>query len=311
MKVFACTGLVICLMVACQEKQQEHRSVVATVDGAPLYLDALERELRRNRFDGEEGAQPSLESLRVQTRTLLDNLIDRRLLLREAERYHVVVGTDEVEAAYERTRAGWSDTDIDELLHAKDVTPAELKRELRELSLIRKYLHDHVFARIAVTDAEISDYIKNHPELQIQPDEVHALQIVVQTEEKAEAILREIQRGMPFGEAAVKYSLSPEAKNGGDRGFFVRGSMPDVFDNVCFDLREGEVSNVVGSDFGFHLFKIVEKRSEGLRPIEKVRDQVERLLRHQKESDAHNSKLVELRAKAKIAIDEKELARVR
>jgi parvulin-like peptidyl-prolyl isomerase len=281
------------------------------VNGTPLYLDAFERELRRVEIDEEEGGLPPLATVHTQKRVLLDNLIDRRLLISEAEQHNVVVSIDEVESAYQRTRGGWTDLDIDELLSKKDITAAELKRELRELLLIDKYLRDHVFSRIAVTDEEITHYLDKHPELQVQPEAVRALQIVVKTEERAEAILREIRRGASFEDSAVKYSLSPEAKNGGDLGFFERGTMPSIFDEVCFKLRPGEVSKVVASDYGFHLFKVIERRAEALKPVAQLRDEIEQRLRGDKERQAHQAKVDLLRATAKIAIHDKELARVR
>jgi parvulin-like peptidyl-prolyl isomerase len=296
------------LVAACPATQTlEERRVIATVDGTPIYSDALERELRRGRFDDDEGGMPSMASLQVQRQALLDNLIDRRLLYHAAERHHVVVGIDEVEGIYKRTRSGWNDAEIDALLQRKDVTPAELKRDLRDLLAIKKYLHDHVFSRIAVTDKEISTYIDEHPEVQIQPEEVHALHIVVKTEEKAESVLKEIKRGLAFDEAAEKYSLSSEAKHGGDLGFFSRGSMPSVFDSVCFSLKPGQVSDVVTSDYGFHLFKVVERRPEAVKPVTQVRDTVEQMLRHDKERQAHRDKVAELRKSAKITIMDKEL----
>jgi len=302
----------IALLTACTStKSEDERRVVATVNDTPIYVDALQRELQRGSFDDDEGGVPTMASRQVQKRVMLDNLVDRRLLSTEAEHHHVVVGINEVEGAYQRTRAGWDSEEIDALLQRKDVTPAELKRDLRDLITIQKYLRDHLFARIAVTDKEISDHIEGHPEVQIQSEEVHALHIVVKTEEKAEAVLREIRsRTVAFGDAAEAHSLSPEAKSGGDLGFFTRGSMPGIFDEICFNLRVGEVSKVVASDYGFHLFKVVERRAEALKPVTQVRDTVEQMLRHDQERQAHRDKVAELRKAATIVIHNKELARV-
>jgi parvulin-like peptidyl-prolyl isomerase len=303
--------LILLWVLSCSTtKPEEDRRVVARVNDTPIYLASLQREMQRGRFDDDEGGLPTLATRQTQRRALLDNLIDRRLLFTEAEQQHVVVGIDEVETAYERTRTGWQADEIDALLQRKDITPAELKRELRDLLTIQKYLRDHLFARIAVTDKEISDYIEAHPEVQIQPEEVHALHIVVKTEEKAKDILSKVRRGLTFEDAAIQYSLSPEAKNRGDLGFFIRGSMPRVFDEVCFRLRPGEVSKVVASDYGYHLFKVVERRDEALKPVAQVRDTVEQMLRRDKQRQAHRDKVASLREAATVVIFNKELARV-
>ncbi|MBI5508514.1 MAG: peptidylprolyl isomerase [Deltaproteobacteria bacterium] len=290
------------------DKDKERR-VLASVNGMPIYVDEFLREFHRIRLNDEEGG-PSVASDNAQKRTLLDDLIERRLTMQEAEKSNVLVGIEEVEVAYERTRAGWDVSEVDKLLESKDITAAEMKRELRELLMLQKYFRDHVFSRVAVTDEEISRYIEAHPETQILPEEVHALQIVVKTEEKAQEISQQIKKGMPFEEAATKYSLSPEAKNGGDLGSFARGSMPSIFDEVCFGLKVGEISKVVASDYGFHLFKVVERRPEALKPVDRLRDEIEKKLRREKEREAQTAKIQDLKRAAKIVIEDKELARV-
>jgi peptidyl-prolyl cis-trans isomerase C len=195
------------------------------------------------------------------------------------------------------------------VLQEKDTTPAELKRELREMLLVRKYLRDHVFSRVAVTDAEIEAYLNDHAEMHIVPEQVRALQILVKTEEQAKQVVDELKKNTTFEDAAMKYSLSPEAKSGGDLGFFARGAMPAVFDEVCFNTPVNQVSKIVSSDYGFHLFKVIERRPQAERPMEEVRDKVEAILRRDKEAAAQRAKLDELRKATKITIQEETLAK--
>lgn len=291
------------------ERSEKKRHVIATINGVPIYVDEFKRELQRVRLDDDEG-QPSVASIKTQKGVLLDDLIERRLLLEEADRNNVLVGINEVEGAYQRTRAGWRPEELEEILQGKDTTAAEVKAEVRDMLMIKKYFGEHVFARIAVTDNDIATYLEQHPETQIIPEQVRARQIVVKTEEKANEVLRVIRKGKTFEEAAVKFSLSPEAKNGGDLGFFSRGFMPRIFDEVCFKLRVGEVSKVVQSDYGHHIFKVVEKRAESLKPVDQVRDDAEKELRRQRESEAHGKKIAALRKAATVIIHERELARV-
>lgn len=300
------------LLAACAQHsgdKEKKRRVLAEVNGVPIYVDQFQRELQRVRLDDEEG-QPSAASMQAQKRALVDDLIDRRILLQEADRHNVLVGIDEVEAAYQKSRAGWEPDDLDAALEAKDITAAELKAEIRDGLMVSKYFRENVFARVAVTDAEITEYVESHPEIQVIPEQVRALQIVVKTAEKAKEVIKEIRGGLPFEDAAEKYSLGPTADNGGDLGFFSRGSMPRLVDEVCFRLRPGEMSEVVASDFGYHIFKVIEKRPEELKPVEQARDAAENLLRRRKERAAEEAKLAELRNAATIVIHEKELARV-
>lgn len=306
--VLTCTALLGAACLKTGSKEPE-RQVLASIDGLPIYADEFARELERFRLDDEAGL-PSAAGDGIQKRVLLDNLIDRRLVLRAAELHNVIVGIDEVEAAYQRMRGGWKEAELEQILRDKDLTQAELKAELRDHLTVRKYFRDHVFSRVAVTDEEIESYLEKHPGMHEVAEQVRARQIVVKTEEEAKGILAEIKKGLAFEDAAMKYSLSPEGKSGGDLGFFARGSMPRVFDEPCFGLEPGQVSAVVASEYGFHIFKVVERRPATPRPIEQVREQVEALLRRDKERGAQASKLTELRSKATIVVQEEQLARI-
>jgi peptidyl-prolyl cis-trans isomerase C len=290
----------------------DRRDVIATVAGSPIYLDEFEHELQRFRAgnDDDEAGLPPETSDEAQKRALLDMLIDRRLVVRAAEEANIIVGSDAVDHAYERARSGWREAELDGLLAKKDVTPAEMKNEVRDLLLIRKYFRDEVYARVAVTDPEIEAFLSKNPEVNLRPEEVRARQILVKTEDEARAVLAEIKAGTSFEDAAIKHSITPEAKNGGDLGYFTHGEMPKFIDAACFKLNVNQMSDVVPSEYGFHLFKLVDKKPAAARPIEKVRDEVEQKLRQAKERDAQSATIAELRRKAQIVVREELLKRV-
>ena len=113
---------------------------------------------------------------------------------------------------------------------------------------------------------------------------------------------------MKFEEAAMKYSLGPEGKNGGDLGFFAPGEMPAAFDEICFKLRVGQLSSVVATDYGYHLFKIVDREGTSQRPIAEVREEIELKLRREQEEAAQVRTIAGLRKNAKIKLPtEKEI----
>ncbi len=306
--------LVVCLSLlagACTGRgvMSEERPLLARVSGMPIYVDEFKRELLRIKLDGEEGI-PAAGSAEAQKQALLDDLIERRLVLQECERKNVVVSSAEVEASFERSRAGWKEEDFTALLKEQDTTPAELKAELRDQLVIRKYFRDHVFSRVAVTDAEIETHLQAHPEALVDPEQVRAQHIVVKTEEEAQRVLQEIKAGTAFEDAAMKYSLSPEGKNGGDLGWFPRGVMPATFDEVCFGLSVGQISKVVPSDYGFHVFKVLERRAAQPKNPALARERIEAELRREKEREAQLLAVAALKKAATIVVQEEQLARV-
>ncbi len=110
---------------------------------------------------------------------------------------------------------------------------------------------------------------------------------------------------------AREHSLSPDARQGGDLGFFPRGVMPPPFDEVCFSLKPGQLSGVVRSSYGFHLFKLLEKRPARRRPLEEVAPSIAARLLAERRAAAEAQLVAGLRAKAAIAIDEAQLAAAR
>lgn len=287
---------------------REHEPV-ALVGGVPIELKEFKRELARLRIDTND-TLISASTNEVQKRALVEHLIERKLVLREAEAKNVLVGIDEVEVELQRMKKGWPEGEFEEGLEKRDVTNSELKREIRNLILVRRFFRDHVFSRVAVTDDEIEQYLQAHPEEAVSPEQVRARHIVVQTEDEAKEILERIRGGLAFEEAAMQYSKSPDGRSGGELGFFKRGEMPKVFDEVCFKHREGLVDEVVASDYGFHLLKIVEKRPQTSRPLEQVRGEIEDLLLKQKKRDAQLMFVKKLRDEATIEIKENTLASI-
>lgn len=105
--------------------------------------------------------------------------------------------------------------------------------------------------------ASFGDYI--NPNLDVT--EVRASHILVKTRPEAVKIRKEIVNGdISFEDAAEKYSLCPSSVNGGDLGYFKRGQMVQPFSDVAFDLKVGKISDPVGTKFGWHLIKVVDKR---------------------------------------------------
>jgi parvulin-like peptidyl-prolyl isomerase len=84
---------------------------------------------------------------------------------------------------------------------------------------------------------------------------VKASHILVKKHSEAERILKEIKSGADFAELAKKHSLCPSGKKGGNLGFFQRGQMVKEFEQTAFSLRKGELSEVVKTQFGYHIIK--------------------------------------------------------
>jgi peptidyl-prolyl cis-trans isomerase C len=281
---------------------------VAVVNGEPIAGDALARELRDAQA-GADGAPAATGD--VLRKRVLDDLVDRALLLQQARARSVAVGQDQVERAFLRLRAEYPGSHFEDLLAQQRLSQAELKARLKEQLTLERLFEQEVFPQVKVPDAEVERYYAAHGAEFQEPERVRVLQIVVASKEEAQQI-RDRLRAHPqtFAEVARRSSIAPEGKGGGDLGFIGKGSgFPEVFD-VCFTLPPNAISDVTPSPYGFHIFKVVEKRPAQRRTLEQARPAILDKLGRDRRTAAQDEYVAALRKRAKITIDEKALAAV-
>lgn len=289
-------------------KGGEAPDTVAVVNGEPISRAAFERELRQFRLGSVEGGtDPAL--LR---KSVLDDLVTRALLLQQARARNVSVGPEDVERAYLRLRAEYPGTAFDDLLAQEKLSAAELRARLRDQLTTEKLFHDEVFPRVEVGEDEVRAWVEAHPAELDEPERVHALQVVVRTRDEAQRVRDELRRKpQAFADVARRASIGPEGRNGGDLGWFARGTgMPEVFD-VCFKLPLNTVSDVIPSPYGFHLFKVVARKAGSRRSLDQARPAIVQRLTREKRARAQEEYVAALRAQATIRIDGAAVAAVR
>ncbi len=143
---------------------------------------------------------------------------------------------------------------------------------------------ESIGSQLAVTDAEVSAWYEGHKKQFEQPEERRASHILIASEKlgkdkakaKAEELLKEIRKNpASFGELAKKNSDDPgSAAKGGDLGYFGQGMMVKPFEDATLKLKEGQISEVVESDFGFHIIKLTGIHAAKLKPLAEVKGQI-------------------------------------
>ena len=154
--------------------------------------------------------------------------------------------------------------------------PEQVKVEYVILSL------DSMLSQISVSDAEIKARFEGHKDKYQQPEERRAshILIVAKTEgekaaakAKAEEVLKEVRKTpAKFADLAKQYSQDPgSAKSGGDLGYFGRGMMVKAFEEAVFKQKEGEISDVLESEFGYHIIKLTGIKTAKVKSLDEVR----------------------------------------
>ncbi|MEW5805954.1 MAG: peptidylprolyl isomerase [Acidobacteriota bacterium] len=168
---------------------------------------------------------------------------------------------------------------------------------------------DDLKKEVQITENDIKVYYRNNISDFQQTEQVAAKHILIkvdpnstpETDEKAkkdiEEILSRARRGESFEELAKKFSQDEgSSPNGGDLGRFQRGMMVKEFEDVAFSLAVGAISDVVRTQFGYHIIKVTEKIPERLITLEEARDRIMRELEYEKTQDLLESKMNKIRA---------------
>lgn len=152
----------------------------------------------------------------------------------------------------------------------------EFQKELKlvEENMLKNYAMHKIFEQVEASDDELRKYYEENKEV-ISPNTTYtASHILLDDEDKAVEVLKEIEGGLNFDEAARKYSKDPSAANGGSLGTFPKGVMVKEFQDGLDSLKVGEISKPVKSQFGYHIIKLDNVNNEEAKAFEEVKDQV-------------------------------------
>lgn len=201
---------------------------------------------------------------------------------------------------------------VDELVSQEiiylDAIEKEMEKEeefIKELDrlkegLLKQYAVNKLLMDTSVTDEEVEAYYNENKEIFKKPESVVASHILIDSEEKANEIVKEINEGLSFEDAAVKHSSCPSKEQGGNLGEFGRGQMVPEFDAAVFDMEIGPISEPVKSQFGYHIIKVTAKNEESLSSFEEVQQQLFQQLLGMKQQEIYVEKTNELKEKYEV-----------
>ena len=269
--------------------------ILATINGEKVTVDDFEK------YRGLE--QWKFEKINPSKTKILDDFLKGRLLLQEAKKRALDATDEEVEKNVQEFKGSYTKAeDFEELLAAKGWTLKDFKEGRSDEIKMKKLVEQITSEQAGLKEEDLKKYYKTHLKEFWHPSQVHARQIVTDSREKALSIKEMLDKGTSFEETAGKYSLSPDRKKGGDLGWFERGVMPKEFDQVCLALRVKEMSPVIQTPYGFHIFQLLEKRPAGQFGFEEVKNKIQSTLTGEKGREIFQKWYEDLRSKAEVKV---------
>ncbi|MCF6150020.1 MAG: hypothetical protein E3K37_15310 [Candidatus Kuenenia sp.] len=247
------------------KQKDDSKKVVATINGEDITQAEVERVLNRFKNQIPPDRIASVE------KQVLEGLVAQKLFLQFIKEKKITVGDDVLNAELDKVREdiqmnpGLAGKSLEEVLESHGSTVEDLKRDIIiSMSLEKFFAAD-------VADEKVREYFEKNKQI-YDGTEVKASHILVdtrnaQSEEdlkkakaKIDKIKSEVAEGKKdFAKLAEEYSDCPSAKKGGDLGYFQRkGQMVEPFAAVAFALKVGEVSDVVQTQFGYHIIKVTD-----------------------------------------------------
>ena len=288
---------------------------VASVNGEAVTVQEFALELREQLGVGREEAASFGDKNNGRYQEIkgkiLDQVIEQHLLQQEARKKGVEVDPLVLQAEVDEARRGLSESDFARLLKDLGIDEAAWHERLENRLRIRLLQNQEVQQRVDVSSEDVRTYYEGHQSDFTMPAQVRVSQIVVATEGEAHNLAQNLKahKAENFAELAKKFSQSPDAENGGDVGFYAKGQMPSVFD-LAFDLPVGAVSPVTPSEYGFHIFKVVEKRGSRVQALSEVAPQILERLKQEQESKLYAAWMAKLKKESQIVRNEDQLRKL-
>lgn len=307
-------SLMLASTLALAEEKKEPAGQAAVVNGVAISKDDFNREMdfyiKRASQQGQQVPQAQIGMMKNQ---VLDSLIDRELLFQETKKKDIKVDVKEVDAEIQKIKQRYAkEGEFEQLLSNMGLTESDVRIQIERGLAIQQLIDKEVRTKVKIGDEEAKSYYDANPQLFQQPEQVKASHILVKVDadapqekkdearKKIESVQKKAKEGEDFASLAKTYSEGPSGPKGGDLGYFRRGQMVKPFEDAAFDLKPNQTSDIVETQFGYHLIKVVDKKPAQKVAYADVKEQLSEHLKKQKMDTEASTYIQSLRSGAKI-----------
>jgi peptidyl-prolyl cis-trans isomerase C len=283
---------------------------IARVNDTAVLRQDLDREMKLVSLKlARQGRPVDAEQLKRYEGQIRDTLINRTLLLQQAQSMGIDVKDSLVAKALDEFKAAFNEEKAyQNSLTGMGFTEEMLKGQIKNGLTIKALIDKEVLQKVSVSDQQVRAFYDGNPNLFRKPEQVKASHILVQVPADADeakqaealatiqALKVRIDNGEDFATLAMENSDGPSKTKGGDLGFFSREQMVPPFSEAAFALQPGQTSDVVKTRFGYHLIRVTERQAEQTMAFNDVKEAISARLRQEQEGkkiDAYLEKLKE------------------
>lgn len=223
------TFFIILFLFACSKKEED---IIISVGDQKISSFQFKKDFEEYKSLYSNTDNPNL------TASFVSNLVEREILKGEAKRLKLEIKKEEIE----------------KFLKDNNLTEKHIK--IAEIILLRERISSHIAKDAKADETAITEALKHIPTT--LPEKIIFYQILTNKEEDCYRALQEIRGGANFEDVAKKYSISPEGKRGGIIDYLNVDEIPSELLNPLRSLKEGEVSKIIKSSYGYHILKLKE-----------------------------------------------------
>ena len=294
-------------------------TIVAIVDQEVILLSEIRGqvlpELEKMQLSGFTKEEYDKAASRLMQDTLKES-IEAKILYREAVRIGIEVHDSEVENRIETLRSTFkTEEEFMAYLNGVGESISDFRKQLRK-RIMAQYMSGakmrDLGKGVVIAEADVSEHYAQNKQEYLQPQQIRIRQIMLRnrrnTDERTQAIatletLREsILAGADFEALAKQHSQDPAAADGGLIGWQQRGQLVPAIETATFPLKKGEVSEIVETQFGVHIFRVDDRRDAETIPLKEARSIIEPQLREQEASKLYDKWINDLRQHSNIRV---------
>ncbi len=289
--------------LSCNFAEPPEENIVITIGDTAIGKDELRYDIERVIF--EMGITDQEAKLGI--KSIIDKVIEKKLILEYGKTKKIIITNEELDSAVKDIKKDYPEDVFNEILLKRYLDLNNWKEALKEELLIKKIIMEVISAFPAVNQDEIKNYYNEHQDEFKHPKMMKLRHILTRTKEDMDKVTALIDQGQEMGKLAEEYSIAPEAEEKGMLGWISQGELDERIGNFVFSLKEGEISGILESPYGYHIFEVQEVKDEGIEIFPETVKEIESKITLRKKELIYREWLDNLKSRFPVIIKENQI----